>query len=79
LLDFSKALQLDDRYMTPIQIYAALKNRASSGQQFRDMLERIRSPLAVSAECQGFGSVLLADTFWEIVTIDSECEKMITP
>jgi hypothetical protein len=79
LLDFSTALQLDDQYMTPIQIYAALKKRGRSGQEFRDMLERVRAPLAVSAECQGFGSVLLTDTFREIVTIDSECEKMIMP
>lgn len=78
MLDFSKALQLDDEYMTPVQIYAALKERAKSGQRLIDLLERIRAPLAVSMECRGFGAVLLADTFWEILTVDHDGERITT-
>lgn len=68
LLEFSKALQSDDQYMTPIQVYASLKEQADSGQQLRDMLERVRGPMACSVECHGFGAVLLAEKFWEVVS-----------
>nr|POE72049.1 hypothetical protein CFP56_11925 [Quercus suber] len=79
LVKLSERLPLGDEQLTPAQAYSAIRETVPSDEWLRPALDALKVPLCGLTRCGGFGTVLPADEFWQMLDNTIETLKSTRP
>ncbi|KAK0259238.1 hypothetical protein B0A54_12366 [Friedmanniomyces endolithicus] len=65
LVQLSEKLELDDERLTPAMIYSAIRHELPGDEFLRPVLEALKVPLAMMAQCSGFGAYVETHVFYQ--------------
>ncbi len=65
LVHLSEQLELDDERLTPTMIYSAIRHELPGDEFLRPVLEALKVPLAMMAQCSGFGAYVETHVFYQ--------------
>ncbi|KAK1087552.1 hypothetical protein LTR33_000995 [Friedmanniomyces endolithicus] len=65
LVHLSEQLELDDERLTPAMIYSAIRHELPGDEFLRPVLEALKVPLAMMAQCSGFGAYVETHVFYQ--------------
>ncbi len=65
LVHLSEQLDLDDERLTPAMMYSAIRHELPGDEFLRPVLEALKVPLAMMAQCSGFGAYVEAHIFYQ--------------
>ncbi|KAK1807217.1 hypothetical protein LTR12_018439, partial [Friedmanniomyces endolithicus] len=65
LVHLSEQLELDDERLTPAMIYSAIRHELPGDEFLRPVLEALKVPLAMMAQCSGFGAYVERHIFYQ--------------